>query len=112
WVPSPQLEQLVMDYLGYIIVGGLAFGIWFSYRLFMKGDTAKDRIAKLLPQAFKPDMFHQKGDTYVGYESASNRIVLIDWPHCRVLAPGDINALQPISETMLGVTHHWLEVDV
>jgi hypothetical protein len=56
-------------------------GIWFSYRLFMRGDTYEEKVASLLPPNFKPDLFHRKGDTYVGYEKAGNRLVLVDWPH-------------------------------
>ena len=101
-----------MNLLGLTIFVVLIGGIWVSYRFFMRGDTGKERVAKLLPPAFKPDVFHRKGDTYVGYEGATKRLVLIDWPHCKVLMPTEIRAVTPVSESMLGVTHHWLAVDV
>src|ERR1700681_4719121 len=73
--------------------------IWFSYRLFMRGDTYEEKVARLLPQDFKPDIFHRKGDTYVGYEKGRNRLVLVDWPHGKVLAPSEVVSLQPIQES-------------
>ena len=33
-------------------------GIWFSYRLFMRGNTDEEKVAALLPSGFKPDLFH------------------------------------------------------
>jgi hypothetical protein len=87
-------------------------GIWFSYRLFMRGDTAEEKVAALLPPDFKPDLFHRKGDTYVGYEKGRNRLVLVDWPHAKVLSPGDVVSLEPVHESTLGVTHHWVAVNV
>jgi len=91
---------------------GFTFVIWFSYRLFMRGDTAKEKVAALLPSDFKPDLFHRKGDTYVGYEKENNRPVLVDWPHAKVLRPEDVRSLEPVHESMLGITHHWLAVGV
>ena len=79
---------------------GFTFVIWFSYRLFMRGDTAKEKVAALLPPGFKPDLFYRKGDTYVGYEKANNRLVLVDWPHAKVLAPEDVRSLEPVHESM------------
>ena len=29
-------------------------GIWFSYALFMRGDTYEEKVARLLPPGFKP----------------------------------------------------------
>ena len=87
-------------------------GIWFSYRLFMRGDTYEEKVASLLPKDFKPDVFHRKGDTYVGYEKGRNRLVLVDWPHAKVLSPGEVLALKPVHESTLGITHHWVAVDV
>ena len=78
----------------------------------MRGDTAKEKVAALLPGNFKPDLFHRKGDTYVGYEKASNRLVLVDWPHAKVLSPKDVRSLEPVHESMLGITHHWIAVNV
>jgi hypothetical protein len=82
--------------------------IWFSYRLFMRGDTYEEKVARLLPPDFKPDIFHRKGDTYVGYEKGRNRLVLVDWPHGKVLAPSEVVSLQPIQESTLGITHYWI----
>lgn len=94
-----------------IFVGFIA-GIWFSYRLFMRGDTAEEKVAALLPPGFKPDLFHRMGDTYVGYEKGKNRLVLVDWPHAKVLAPNEVVSLAPVHESTLGVTHHWVAVNV
>lgn len=87
-------------------------GIWLSFRLFMRGDTAAERVAALLPAGFKPDLTYRKGDTYIGYETASKRLVLVDWPHAKVLAPADVRSLEPVQESTLGITHHWLAVGV
>ena len=95
-----------------VVFVGFTFVIWFSYRLFMRGDTAKEKVAALLPSDFKPDLFHRKGDTYVGYEKENNRLVLVDWPHAKVLRPEDVRSLEPVHESMLGITHHWLAVGV
>jgi hypothetical protein len=52
--------------LAVLVFAGLTVVIWLSYRLFMRGNTAKERVAALLPSDFKPDLFHRKGDTYCG----------------------------------------------
>jgi hypothetical protein len=98
--------------IGILIFVGFTIGIWFSYRLFMRGDTAEEKVAALLPTDFKPDLFHRKGDTYVGYEKEKDRLVLIDWPHAKVLSPKEVLSLEPVHESMLGVTHHWVAVNV
>jgi len=98
--------------IGILIFAGFTIGIWFSYRLFMRGDTAEEKIAALLPPGFKPDLCHQKGDTYVGYEKGKNTLVLVDWPHAKVLAPKEVLSLEPVHESMLGITHHWVAVNV
>ena len=98
--------------IGILIFAGFAIGIWFSYRLFMRGDTAEEKVAALLPRDFKADLWHRKGDTYVGYEKEKNRLVLVDWPHAKVLSPEDVLSVEPVHESMLGVTHHWLQVSV
>jgi hypothetical protein len=98
--------------IGTLIFAGLTIGIWFSYRLFMRGDTAEEKVAALLPPDFKPDLFHRKGDTYVGYEKGRNRLVLVDWPHAKALSPKEVRSLEPEHESLLGVTHHWVAVDV
>jgi len=98
--------------LGILLFGGFTVGIWLSYRLFMRGYTAEEKVAALLPPDFKPDFSYRKGDTYVGYEKGTNRLVLVDWPHAKVLAPEDVQSLEPIQESSLGVKHHWLAVNV
>jgi len=94
------------------LFAALAFGIWLSFRLFMRGDTANERVAALLPPGFKPDFFYKKGDTYVGYDKKRNSLVLVDWPHAKVLTPSDVRSLEPVHESWLGITHHWLAVNV
>jgi hypothetical protein len=101
-----------MNVLGAIIFVGMVVAIWFSYRLFMRGDTHQERVARLLPPGFKPDISYRKGDTYVGYEKEKDRLVLVDWPHAKTLSANDVRALEPVHETMLLVTHYWLAVDV
>jgi hypothetical protein len=98
--------------IGILIFAGFTIGIWLSYRLFMRGDTAEEKVAALLPLDFKPDLFHRKGDTYVGYEKGKNRLALVDWPHAKVLSPTDILSLEPMDQSMLGVKHHWVTVNV
>ena len=90
----------------------LTFGIWLSFRLFMRGDTAREKVGALLPPDFKPDLSYRKGDTYVGYEKKSDRLVLVDWPHAKVLSPADVRSLEPVHESWLGIRHHWLAVNV
>ena len=86
--------------------------IWLSYRLFMRGDTYEEKVASLVPAGFKPDVSHRQGDTYVGYEKSSNKLVLVDWPHGKVLTPLEVQALEPVQESTLGITHHWVAVKV
>jgi hypothetical protein len=95
-----------------LLFGVLVLIIWISYRLFMKGFTAEEKVAALLPSNFKPDCFHRKGDTYIGYEKGTNRLVLVDWPHAKVLAPEDVHSLKPVDDSMLGLTHRWLAINV
>ncbi len=95
-----------------VVFVGFAWGIWFSYRLFMRGSTDEEKVAALLPAGFKPDLSYRKGDTYLGYEKANNRLVLVDCPHVKVLAPAEVQSLEPEELTMVGVTHHYLVVKV
>jgi len=60
-----------------------------------EGNTDEEKVAALLPSDFKPDLFHRKGDTYVGYEKDKNRLVLVDWPHAKVLSPKEVLSLEP-----------------
>ena len=87
-------------------------GIWFSYRLFMRGDTYKERVAKLLPRDYKPDIFHRQGDTYVGYEKATGKLAIVDWPHGRIMPANEVVSVEAVEETTLGITHHWVAVTV
>jgi hypothetical protein len=97
---------------GVLIFVVFIVGIWFSYRLFMRGDMPHEKVARLLPPDFKPDLFHRKGDTYFGYEKGRNRVVLVDWPHAKVLSPAEVVSVQPVQESTLGITHHWVAVNV
>lgn len=101
-----QQVLLVLIFVGFVV------GIWFSYRLFMRGHTDEEKVAALLPPDFKPDLFHRKGDTYVGYEKAKDRLVLVDWPHAKVLSPREVKSLEPERESVLGVSHYWVAVNV
>jgi hypothetical protein len=98
--------------IGILIFAGFAIGIWVSYRLFMRGNTDEEKVAALLPSGFKPDLSYRKGDTYVGYEKQNDRLVLVDWPHAKVLSPKEVLSLEPEHQSMLGITHHWVVVNV
>jgi cbb3-type cytochrome oxidase subunit 3 len=98
--------------IGVAIFAVFIVGIWFAYRLFMRGDTYEEKVARLLPKDFKPDVSHRMGDTYVGYEKARNRLVVVDWPHGKELSPSEVVALEPLQESTLGITHHWVGVKV
>ena len=94
--------------VGIAIFAVFIIGIWFSYRLFMRGDTYEEKVARLLPPGFKPDLFHRKGDTYVGYARGSDQLVLVDWPHAKVVSAKEVVSLVPVHESTLGITHHWV----
>src|SRR3954447_18749272 len=98
--------------IGLILFAGVVIGVLASYRLFMRGNTPRERVAGFLPAGFAPNASHRKGDTYVGYEDATRRLVLVDWPHGQILRPQDIQSLQPVQETMLGITHFWIAIGV
>ncbi len=95
-----------------VVFGGFFVGIWASYRLFMRGDTNAERVASRLPRDFKPDWLWRMGDTYVGYESATRRLALVDYPHGTVVTPDEVKAVESVDETMLGLTHRWIVVTV
>ena len=38
--------------IGILIFVGFTIGIWFSYRLFMRGNTDEEKVAALLPSDF------------------------------------------------------------
>jgi len=103
---------MVGTIIGILVFAGFAIGIWFSYRLFMRGNTAEEKVAALLPSDFKADLCHRKGDTYVGYEREKDRLVLVDWPHAKVLSPKQVVSVEPAQESLLGLTHHWVAVNV
>ncbi|HXZ96110.1 MAG TPA: hypothetical protein VEG37_03550 [Burkholderiales bacterium] len=98
--------------IGILIFVGFTVIIWLSYRGFMRGHTPEEKVAALLPSDFKPDLFYRKGDTYVGYEKEKNRLVLVDWPHAKVLSPKEVLSLEPEDQSMLGITHHWIAANV
>jgi hypothetical protein len=98
--------------IGVLVFAVFIAGIWFSYRLFMRGEMPEEKVAALLPPGFKPDVFHRKGDTYVGFEKSANRLVVVDWPHAKVLSPSEVVSLQPVRESTLGITHYWVAVNV
>jgi hypothetical protein len=94
------------------IFGGLTVGIWFSYRLFMRGDTNAERVAKHLPPEFKPEWSFRHGDTYVGYESASGRLAVVDYPYGTVVRPNEVTSIEPVDESTLGIVHRWLTFNI
>jgi hypothetical protein len=95
-----------------LVFSSLVFGIWLSYRLFMRGDTNPERIASRLPKDFKPDWTFSKGDTYAGYENASRRLALVDYPKGAVVPVSDVVSIEPMDESVLGLVHRWIVVTV
>ena len=94
-----------------VIFGGFIVTIWLSYKFFMRGFTDKEKIAGLMPAGFKPDWQYEMGDTYLGYENASRRLVVIDWPRAKVVAPAEMT-VTPEDESVAGLKHRWLVVGV
>ena len=41
-----------------------------------------------------------------------DRLVLVDWPHAKVISAKEVVSLAPVHESTLGVTHHWVAVNV
>ena len=95
-----------------LIFGGFTVGIWFSYRLFMRGDTNAERVAKHLPPEFKPEWSFRHGDTYVGYERSSDRLAIVDYPYGAVVKPREIAAIEPLDEGVWGIVHRWVSVKI
>ena len=91
-----------------IIFGGVTAGIWLSYRLFMRGDTDGERVASRLPKGFKPEWSWRRGDTYVGYDRAGNRLAIVDYPHAALVAPGEVKSIEPMDESVAWIVHRWL----
>ena len=98
-----------------MIVGvfvAMVVSIWLSYKFFMRGNTDAEKVAALLPQGYKPDWHYRGGDTYVGFESASGRLALVDWPHARVVAPRDIVSVERVDQSIAGLKHRWVVLAV
>lgn len=95
-----------------VIFGGFLVAIWLSYKFFMRGHTDEEKVAGLVPAGFKPDWDYRLGDTYVGYENASRRLVVVDWPHAKVLTPAEVRSLAPEDESVVGIKHRWIVVGV
>ena len=95
-----------------IIFGSVVVGIWLSYKLFMRGDTNTERVAKHLPPDFKPEWHVRHGDTYVGYESRTDRLALVDFPHGTVVKPAEVRSIEAADESIVGIVHRWLVVTV
>ena len=95
-----------------IIFVGVTVGIVFSYRLFMRGDTNAERVAKHLPPDFKPEWSWRHGDTYVGYEAASDRLAIVDYPRGAVVKVGEIESMESWDQSMMGIVHRWIVVSV
>lgn len=85
----------------------LAGGLWLSYKLFNRGDSDDERITSQLPKGFKADWSWHRGDTYVGYEQAGNRLAIVDYPHAAVVAPAEVKSIEPLDEGA-GIVHRFL----
>jgi hypothetical protein len=95
-----------------VVFGGFTATIWLSYKFFMRGSTDADKVAALKPEGFKPDWEYRMGDTYVGFEGASSRLVLVDWPHGKSITPGDVVSVEKVDESIWGLKHRWVVVGV
>ncbi len=98
--------------LGSVVFGGLIVGIFLSYRLFMRGDTNRERVASRLPKDFTPEWSWRCGDTFVGYEPSSDRLAIVDYPHASVVRPREVASVEPLDEGALGINHRWVVVNV
>ena len=95
-----------------VVFGGMIVSIWLSYIFFMRGHTDKEKVAALLPKDFKPDWHYRGGDTYAGYESATRRLVLVDWPIAKTVTPQQVRSVEPVDESIAGLKHRWVVVTV
>lgn len=95
-----------------VIFVGMVVSIWLSYKFFMRGNTDAEKVAALLPPAFKPDWHYRGGDTYVGYESASKRLALVDWPHARTVNVDEVRTIDREDESVAGLKHRWVIIGV
>jgi hypothetical protein len=95
-----------------VVFGGMTLSIWLSYKFFMRGSTDAEKVAALKPKGFKPDWEYRFGDTYAGFESSSDRLALIDWPHAKVVSPREIISIEKLDESVWGVKHRWVAMKV
>ena len=95
-----------------IVFGGMTVSIWLSYKFFMRGSTDAEKVSALLPAGFKPDWEYRYGDTYAGYESSSDRLALVDWPHAKVVSPREVRAVEKVDESSGGIKHRWVVLKV
>ena len=95
-----------------VVFGGMTISIWLSYKFFMRGSTDAEKVAKLLPAGFKPDWEYRFGDTYAGFETANDRLVLVDWPHAIAVTPRVIKSVEKMDESIWGLKHRWVVVKV
>jgi hypothetical protein len=95
-----------------IVFGGMIVSIWLSYIFFMRGNTDKEKVARLLPQPFKPDWEYRGGDTYAGYEGGNRRLALVDWPIATAVTLDKVRSIEPVNESIAGLKHRWIVVTV
>ncbi len=95
-----------------ILVIVLFLGIWWNYKLFMRGNSPEEKAKARLPADFKPDLFYAKSDTYVGYEKGTNRLAVVDAQHAKVIQPKDVVSVESEEDSIAGVRHQWLVVNV
>ena len=95
-----------------VVFGGMTISIWLSYKFFMRGSTDAEKVAALLPKGFKPDWEYRYGDTYAGFETANDRLVLVDWPHAITATPRVIRSVEKMDESIWGLKHRWVVVKV
>ena len=95
-----------------LVFGAIVVGIVISYAFFNRGDSNAARVASRLPKDFKADWSWRRGDTYAGYESASGRLALVDYPNGTVVAASEVQSVEPMDENLLGLVHRWIVVTV
>jgi len=91
-----------------LFIVGVAVAVWVSYRVFMSGDTDPERVASRLPTGFKADWSWRRGDTYVGYDRASDRIAIVDYPHSALVQPSEVRSVETVDESFAWIVHRWL----
>src|SRR5262249_46479770 len=95
-----------------VVFGGFTASIWLSYVFFMRGNTDAEKVAALLPAGFKADWQYRYGDTYVGFQGASGRLVLVDWPPAKTVTPREVVSVEKVDESIWGLKHRWVVVGV